>query len=361
MTQRLFTMLFLALGCMLIWNTGKAQDTSRKVISTDESVIIRNRVNDTVTKIIITEDKLIINSRIGKIPTIKTDKRIYDTENITSDIIHNLNSEMGLSLELRDGKIYALGENGDTSVSIDVDNNIIEPDDSDKVDYDIAYADSDTDEDEEGDDLDNVTTRWFLLRLGMNTFIKDDVPKLANNVDPTALKMWPSLNWGFDLFQMRFNLVKHYLNLKTGIGFDFNYYEFENNVSLIDQAPSVQWQVENVIAYDKNNLYAGYLRVPFMLNLETNPYNKSRSFRINAGVYGALRLSSRLKQEWANRALKVKDGFNLTDWTYGLTGSIGYGAFNIYFNYSLVGLFKEDIDNGYALTPVNIGIELIPF
>lgn len=241
---------------------------------------------------------------------------------------------------------------------------IDKPDDNDTgSDYEYVPG-IDGDEDEE-DDLDNIKTRWFLLRVGVNSFIKEDVPEFEG-IDPTDLKIWPSINWGIDVFQIRFNLIKHYVNLRTGLGFDLNYYEFESDATLQDKTSTVQWIYKkdregDIYEYSRNNLYAAYIRMPLILNFETNPYNQSHSFNMNVGVYGGLRIDSRLKQKWANKKLIVNDDFNLSDWTYGLTGSIGYGWFNIYATYSLVGLFDSTEDNGYSLTPFTVGIQILTF
>lgn len=214
---------------------------------------------------------------------------------------------------------------------------------------------------EEKQSAKNVESSWLLLRVGINSLVRNDVPKIGT-ADPTELNTWPSLNWGIEFIQMRVNLIKHKLNLKTGLGIDLNYYEFKHDLSPLEKRPKVEWgkfMNENE-ELTKNNLYAGYIRVPFMLNFETSQ-NRDKSFRIDAGVYGALRFGSRMKMKWPKHKLKVVDSFNLNTWTYGLTGAVGYGAFNIYANYSLVGLFKADENNGYDVEPFNIGIQLIPF
>ncbi len=203
----------------------------------------------------------------------------------------------------------------------------------------------------------NVRFSWFNVKLGFNTLLKDEVP-LVDGYDPTELKAFKSTNWGIDLVEIRINLLKHYLNLKTGIGVNYHYYEFKNQVNLLDGMPSVVWEpfsVAGTTQYKKNNLYMGYLRIPLMLNFESHP-GSSKSFHISAGGFGGVKIDSRLHQKWNNKQLYVKDDFNLNTWIYGLTGSIGYDWLSVYVDYNLSNLFMEDRDSGYALTPLSFGV-----
>lgn len=329
-----------------------AQDTTRTIVTDDSEITVIIKISD------------------GGDITI--DKREYDTENMSDSRIKELEKELNIEIDKssdnvtikRRGKADSSIEEMEREVE-EMERKMEEEEDkmeNDADDWSGIEEDWWEDRKEKEKQLDNIKTRWLLFRFGVNSFIRDgEMPTIRNDVDPTELKVWGSFNWGIAVFQTRFNLINHYLNLKTGLGVDFNYYSFDNNVTLVDQSQKVEWKYEDFYELDNNNLYVSYVRIPLMLNVETNPYNSSRSFKINAGVYGGLKMSSRLKQNFNNRTLKVRDDFNISDWTYGLTGSIGYGSFNIYANYSLVGLFKEDADNGYKLSPFNIGIEVLPF
>lgn len=219
-------------------------------------------------------------------------------------------------------------------------------------------------DDTEKVELKNVKINWLKFKIGFNFFNKGEVPQFYG-IDPTNLALWGSTNWGIGVAQLRVNLINHYVNLKTGLEVDFNHYKFKNSAFLWDKSSHVAWVYRtdengNLFEYDNNSLYAAYLRVPLMLNLVTNPY-ESNSLSFDIGVYGALKIDSRLKLGWANRELVIHDDYNLSNWTYGLTGSISFWKIHIYADYSLVGLFEPMVDNGYDIHTFSIGLQAIGF
>jgi len=213
------------------------------------------------------------------------------------------------------------------------------------------------------DHLANVKTRWFLADLGFASYIAPDPLPEIEGINPMEPDILNSVSWRLHLVNQRINIIRHHLNLVYGAGFSFNFYGFSNPVTLAHSSPSVQFTLaeENDASYKKNHLRAAYLHLPVMLNIETNPDQKSKSFHFNAGVYGNVLLGGKTSQKTNNRKTKIKDKYNLENFQYGIIGQIGYGPITIYGTYGLNELFKPEKDNGYTVQPITFGIKLIPF
>jgi opacity protein-like surface antigen len=218
-----------------------------------------------------------------------------------------------------------------------------------------------SDEDKKTKPRKNITTRWLMLDYGISSYTQGGRLNLPAGYEPLEQKYWGSHNWTLHVVKQRVNLIDHKANLMYGIAFDFNRYNFQNDYTMQPNKSAVEF-VESTADLTKNRLNATYLTVPLMLNFETNPRRKSQSFHFNAGVYGGLLLTGRLRQaNRDDRKITVDDDFNLNKVRYGLRGEIGFGWVNIYLNYGLNSFFDEEEKGAYDLKPINFGITLIPF
>lgn len=208
-----------------------------------------------------------------------------------------------------------------------------------------------------------IKTRWLMLDYGISAYRQDGSMNLSAEYMPFEQKYWGSHNWNLHVVKQRVNLVNHKLNLMYGLTFEFNRYNLRNNVGFEPNETAVTVIDYADKTFEDNRLNATYLTVPFMLNYESNPDRRSRSFRINAGVYGGLLLTGRLKQESDDGTIdhKIDDDFNLNQFRYGIATQIGFGNVNFYINYGLSDLFDKDENGGFDLQPINFGITILPF
>lgn len=211
--------------------------------------------------------------------------------------------------------------------------------------------------------LKNVKTRWFLFDLGFASYIAPDALPEINGVNPMEPDIINSVSWRLHVLNQRINIVNHNLNLIYDAGFSFNFYGFSNPSTLVPASPQVNFTMPDAaeVSYKKNHLRASYLHIPVLLNIETNPYRKSKSFHINAGVYGNVLLGGKTAQKTNNRKIKRKDKYNLENFQYGLLAQMGYGPITFYGTYGLNELFKPEKDNGYRVHPITFGVKLLPF
>ena len=209
--------------------------------------------------------------------------------------------------------------------------------------------------------LKNIKTRWILFDLGLDMLSTDQDYTLSNGVDPFELRTGKSSNVNIHLFQQRINLIKHHVNLKWGMTFEFHKYYFDNPVMLQEDAPEVTFLYDGERNLRKYRLSYSYLTMPVMLNFETNPKRGWKSMHFNIGGFGGPRMGSNFKVKGSGTKDKYKDSFSLSKWRYGIRAEIGYGPFQFYGTYALNELFQESKNNGYEVTPFSIGLILIPF
>ncbi len=201
------------------------------------------------------------------------------------------------------------------------------------------------------------------FEMGVNGFLNSkggfDMPEGYDFLDP---RMEKSINVKLNLLEQNFNLIGNNLGLTTGLGIEWKNYRFNDNVHLLPVDNDIINNYENLPRnYTKSKLVVNYLNVPLMLEYQTNRFSKKNSFHISAGVQAGLRIGSHTKnvyQENGNKKkVKDRDDFYLNPIKYDLSARIGWGKINLYADYSLNTLFKNN--RGPELYPFTLGITLV--
>lgn len=207
----------------------------------------------------------------------------------------------------------------------------------------------------------NVRTRYGILEAGINGYHAPATGFDAPDGYPEfALNYAKSINVNVHLFQQRVNLIKRHVNLKYGIMAGFHDYRLADRQQTIVPRQPVLSFTEIDEMTKKSKLSATYLNLPVMLNFESKPGESKKSFHLNAGGYAGVLLGARTKYKTVtNDKFKSRDDFGLSQIQYGLTGSIGFGSFNLYANYALSDMFATG--KGPNVNPFSVGIILIPF
>ncbi len=144
-----------------------------------------------------------------------------------------------------------------------------------------------------------------------------------------------------------FNILKgyvdiaphHRLRLSTALGFDWNTYHFERNITLQKGQDSLSYAVDDTKHFSKNLLRSTYLSMPLTLNIR--PVRNS-DFTIAAGVEGGLLLGAKTKQiSSEDGKVKVHGTFNLNPVRYGLFLGLGYEGIGLYAKYYLSDVFAN--------------------
>jgi hypothetical protein len=223
----------------------------------------------------------------------------------------------------------------------------------------------------------NVSTSSFIVDLGFANWVdKTNYATATNNgfivnkpgspdlvANDFKLKTIKSVNVNIWFFMQRLNLVKHYVNLKYGIGLELNNYRFKSAVSLNEGGPN-PYTAQNIshpfifrdsISFSKNKLAADYVTVPLMLNFRTNKNSSDKGISLSAGVSAGYLYSSRNKQISDERGKKKNRGdYDLEKWKFSYIGELGLGPVRLYGSYSPKSIFQSDLD----YRPYTIGIRL---
>ncbi len=224
----------------------------------------------------------------------------------------------------------------------------------------------------------NVSTAGMIVDLGFaNWTDKTDYAAATSNgyllnqqgsADLSAndfkLRTIKSVNVNIWFFMQRLNLIKHYVNLKYGLGLELNNYRFKSNVTLRDGGTNPFNASQNInhpfvfrdsIDFSKNKLAADYVTVPLMLNFRTNPNNTDKGLMLSAGVSMGYLYSSRNKQKSSELGKhKNRGDYDVEKWKFSYIGELGLGPVHLYGSYSPKSIFKNDLN----FTPYTIGIRL---
>lgn len=206
--------------------------------------------------------------------------------------------------------------------------------------------------------LKNVESEWFLLDLGFNNYLHKGSLSLPTELQSFDLDAQRSVNVTLHLMEQRINLVKHKLNMHYSVALDYNNFHFENPVTLSQVADSVF--TSGLTNVRKSKLATQTLMVPLRLQYESKPDRRSRSFRLAGGGYVGYLFHAHTKVVSNNDIKnKIRGGYHLENFKYGLTARVGYGPLTFYTNYSLNNLFQKG--KGPELQPISFGIALLGF
>ena len=224
----------------------------------------------------------------------------------------------------------------------------------------------------------NVSTASFIVDLGFANWTdktnyaastagnyilnKPGSPDLVEN--DFKLRTIKSINVNIWFFMQRLNLIKHYLNLKYGIGLELNNYRFKSPLSMSEGGANPYNSLQNIshpfifrdsISFSKDKLAADYVTIPLMLNFRTNPNNSDKGISLSAGVSAGYLYSTRNKQVSSERGKdKNRGDYDLERWKFSYIAELGLGPAHLYGSYSPNSIFEH----GLNFMPYNVGIRL---
>lgn len=208
---------------------------------------------------------------------------------------------------------------------------------------------------------------WAGFDLSINGLLnsdgKIDYPESGQNdtYKYMDLNYGKSIGVNINFFEQNINLIKQHLGLVTGLGMSWNNYRFSNSNTVLTHNGEFGGYLDTDPArdYDKSKLVVTYLKVPLMLEYQTNSKMKSNSFHIAGGVEGDLRLWSHSKIKYNGNKSKDKNDFYLNPFKLNAIARIGWGYINLFGSYSFTPLFRSD--KGPDAYPFEIGVTLAGF
>ncbi len=199
---------------------------------------------------------------------------------------------------------------------------------------------------------------WAGFELGLNNWVNKDY---KFTLDPYQdFELTPEKSWIFTVNFIEFNIPFGKRNgLVTGMGTTWNLYHFRNNVNITENNEGIiTAEPETNYELSKNNLNLWYINVPLIYEFQI-PVKNNSGIHVGFGVVGSLKLRSKYVQKYNGTKQKDKSDFQIPGFKYGLTFRIGYQYINLFANYNVTPLFKEN--RGPELFPVSVGLVLIPF
>jgi hypothetical protein len=200
---------------------------------------------------------------------------------------------------------------------------------------------------------------WSGIGVNANGFMNTN-KEFASTTELSFLTLDPAKSIGFQLnfAEKRFPIIKEYVGVVTGLGFQWNRYSIKGdydfnvvNDTLVANATGIN--------YTKNTLSSAYLQAPLLLQISTSK-NPNKAWNISAGIVGGVRVDARQIQKWEaddkKNKDKTKDDFQFNPFQASLMATIGYGDWSLYATYGLSDVFNEG--SAPKVRGVNAGILL---
>jgi hypothetical protein len=184
----------------------------------------------------------------------------------------------------------------------------------------------------------NISTNWSILDIGFanvrdetaygsaeaNSYLLGGTQNFTK--DDMKLRTSKSSNVNYWLFMQKINVSKHVLNLKYGLGLEMYNFRYTTNISYrenLKPTGNTVGVIRDSVQFSKNKLYAGYLTIPFMININTTPHYK-KGFSFSAGVSAGYLIGSRNTQISAERGKqKIKGDFDRDKWRVAYIAELG--------------------------------------
>jgi hypothetical protein len=223
---------------------------------------------------------------------------------------------------------------------------------------DVAWTEEDEDECDKSE-----LSYWDGIDFGMNVLLnKDGKTNFEGDDEWLQLDYARSFSWRFNILEGKVRLIDDYVGLTSGLGISYNSYGLKNNVTVVNVEDSTFAVPDTLINFSKNKIRASYLHVPLLLELNTSK-DCDKNFHLALGVIGGFRMGTIAKQKFeANDndvRSRVKNDFNMTNFTLDATVRVGYRNLTFFATYGLTPLFEEN--KGPEAYNVSLGVALVPF
>lgn len=236
----------------------------------------------------------------------------------------------------------------------------------------------------------NKFTYWSGIDLGLNMLLgPDGGTDLPQKADFMELDQLNSRFFAINFMEQKIEFGSHHVGLLTGLGWEFNNYRLKRNDLLQFSPDSVYATPVEAPQFRKNKLRQSGLRMPLMLEFNTQRaklpteaevlaaardtiggrkppsfgFNTKKNFHIAVGVVGTWYYDSMYKQKYVAEGVVQKDvdkgEHQLLPYRLAASTRIGYGSLNLFAEYALTPLFKENL--APELTPLTVGLTIIGF
>jgi hypothetical protein len=215
--------------------------------------------------------------------------------------------------------------------------------------------------------LHNISTNWFIMDIGFTNLVDNTNYAAAQTMGylktPNAaagpvtqnsmtLNSGKSSNVNIWFFMQKLNVSNHVLNLKYGMGYEMYNFRYDRSISYRSTPQAMVFN--DSIGFSKDKLFAGYITVPFMININPTPH-KHHGLSFSVGVSAGYLVDWRNKQISGERGKqKYRGDMQLQPWRLATIAEIGLGPVRLYGSYSFNTLHRDN--TGLNQTPYAVGI-----
>ena len=210
-------------------------------------------------------------------------------------------------------------------------------------------------------------SRWAGINLGFNQFLGSDYALIDNAKSFWEINFWKSRTWDFNIWEYSVPVIKPYLLLTSGLGFQFRNYSFEKNIKLIYDKNDIIPVLVGRPEFTKNKMHITYLQVPLLVEVNTSVKEKKGMY-LGAGIIFGMKMTSSLTQKYSENnqkiKLKITDDFNLSKYQLSGTFRLGFNRFTLITNFDFLSpVFNNAHYNSYDFEIYNItfGFQLLGF
>lgn len=212
---------------------------------------------------------------------------------------------------------------------------------------------------------DNFSGHWAGIDFGFNTLtgngLSNDYPSFLNH------DVFRSNSLYANIIQQSIGLQKtrNTIGLVTGLGLQFKSYRLNRNTTL-ETTTTGKIEPRNLLFDDnqKSKFSMVYVTAPLLLEFQVPVNHYANRLYISGGVLAGYRLSSHTKIKYRvdrkKEKLKTPGDFSLNDFKYGLMMRLGYRQFQVFVNYDLQPMFKDDAQV-VDIFPLTFGFTLLSF
>ncbi len=279
-----------------------------------------------------------------------------ETEDTTVVIVSDDEEGVGVSMD----EVVKEGKRDTTRIKLgDKDISIIEDDEGTNVE--IRDAEKKDDDEKKAHKKKKFKGHWTGFEIGLNNFFDSDL-SMSRSPEESWMDLNTGKSWNVNLnfHQTSLGLIGNRFGLVTGLGFEFNNYQFDGNNSIEESGGEIRELDLTGYSLNKSKLTTTYLNVPLLLEVQIGGEKRSKRLHISGGVIGGLKIGSHTKyvyrEEGRKEKLKNRDDFYINPLRYGLTLRAGYHQAKLYAVYYPVSFFEKD--KGPELYPFNVGFSL---
>ena len=236
----------------------------------------------------------------------------------------------------------------------------------------------------------NQFTYWSGVDVGFNALLgPDNSGDFPREFDFLQLDQARSRFVSINFMEQKIEFGSHHVGLLTGLGWEFTNYRFKENSIMNFEGDTITATAVDTPQFIKSKLRQSGFRVPLMLEFNTKrakmptaeeviaaaadtvggkkprtfKFTNKKNFHLAAGVVGTWYYDSMYKQKYRMDGSIQKDidkgEHQVLPYRLAASARIGYGSLNLFAEYALTPLFKDNITP--ELTPFNVGLTIIGF